>query len=68
MTPEAVHHYRAAAMFQQREVTLEAAFRANPNRFKGNAPRPPKLPIAVWINPPKKETTDKTTTQTSTLN
>jgi putative transposase len=68
MTPEAVHHHRATAMFQQRTVTLEAAFRANPNRFKGNAPRPPKLPIAVWINPPKKEPAEKTTALTSTLN
>ena len=68
MTPAAVHHHHAAAMFQQRAVTLDAAFRANPNRFKGNAPRPPKLPIAAWINPPRKEPAEKTTTQTSTLN
>lgn len=68
MTPEAVHHHLAAAMFQQREATLDAAFRANPKRFKGNPPRPPKLPIAVWINPPKKETADKTAPQNSTLN
>jgi Integrase core domain/NMT1-like family len=68
MLPEAVHYGHAAAMFQQRAVTLDAAFRAHPNRFKGNAPRPPELPIAVWINPPKKETAEKTTTQTSTLN
>ena len=60
MTPEAVHHHLASVMFRQREVTLEAAFNANPKRFKGNAPRPPELPIAVWINPPKKELADKT--------
>jgi len=59
MTPEAVHYGHAQNLFQQRAVTLEAAFLANPNRFKGNVPRPPKLPIAAWINPPKKEPTDK---------
>jgi putative transposase len=53
MTPEAIHYHHAAAIYQQRAITLDAAFRANPNRFKGNAPHPPKLPIAVWINPPK---------------
>ena len=68
MTPEAVHYLRAAAIYQQRAVTLDTAFRANPNRFKGNAPRPPKLPIAAWINPPKKETAEKITTRSSTLN
>jgi putative transposase len=52
MTPEAVHYGRAAALTAQRAVTLDAAFIANPNRFKGIAPRPPVLPTAVWINPP----------------
>ena len=68
MTPEAVHHHLASVIFRQREITLETAFNANPKRFKGNAPRPPALPTAVWINPPKKETADKITMQTSTLN
>jgi len=30
----------------------EAAFEANPNRFKGQAPKPQRPPDAVWINPP----------------
>jgi putative transposase len=68
MTPAAVHHGNAPAIFQQRAATLEAAFHAHPNRFKGNAPHPPRLPVAAWINPPKKELAEKTTTQTSTLN
>ena len=68
MTPEVVHHDIATVMFRQRELTLEAAFNAHPKRFKGNVPRPPELPTAVWINPPKKETADKITMQTSTLN
>ena len=53
MSPETVHYGRAAALTQQRAATLEAAFIAHPQRFKGTLPTPPKLPDAVWINPPK---------------
>jgi len=53
MTPETVHYGRAAELTQQRSATLEIAFLANPNRFKGNAPRPPVVPVAAWINPPQ---------------
>lgn len=56
MTPEAVHYGQAQALFKQREQTLATAFAANPNRFKGKTPQPPKLPAAAWINQPKKET------------
>jgi len=55
MTPAAVHHGQAQALFRQRVKTLDAAFAANPIRFKRNCPQPPKLPVAAWINPPKKE-------------
>lgn len=68
MTPAAVHHGNAPAILQQRAATLEAAFHAHPNRFKGNAPHPPRLPVAAWINPPKRELAEKTTIQNSTLN
>jgi len=54
MTPAAVHYGQAQEMFTLRAHTLDAAFMANPKRFKGNCPQPPKLPVA-WINPPKKE-------------
>ena len=47
MTPAAVHYGQAKALFKQRADTLDAAFTANPNRFKGNSPQPPKLPIAA---------------------
>jgi len=57
MTPEAVHHGTAATLTQQRANTLSEAFAANPIRFKGIAPKPPELPAAAWINPPKKEPT-----------
>jgi putative transposase len=57
MTPEAVHYGTAIALTERRAVTLDAAFAANPNRFKGLAPKPPQLPTAAWINPPKKDHT-----------
>jgi putative transposase len=54
MAPAAVHDGTAAAMTAQRAVTLDSAFVAHPLRFKGIAPKPPALPSAAWINPPKK--------------
>ena len=55
MTPAAVHHGQAQAWFEQRARTLDVVFMANPKRFKRNCPQPPSLPVAAWINPPKKE-------------
>jgi putative transposase len=66
MTPHAVHHGQANALFKQRADTLNAAFVAHPNRFKGNCPQPPTLPIAAWINPPKRTNLDAN--DVSTLN
>ena len=68
MTPETVHYGRAQTLFEQRADTLNSAFLANPKRFKGRVPRPPKLPTAVWINPPKEETTNNPPLKPSTLN
>jgi transposase InsO family protein len=68
MTPHAVHHGEAAAMHLQRAETLNAAFLAHPRRFRRIAPRPPALPTAAWINPPKKEITPPTLNTVCTLN
>ena len=68
MTPESVHYGHAQAMFRQRADILNVAFLAHPNRFKGNAPQPPQLPTAAWINPPKKETPTTTKPNPWTLN
>jgi len=67
MTPESVHYGRAQALFQQRAETLNVAFLANPTRFKGRSPQPPKLPTAAWINPPKQETASTKTPNPSTV-
>jgi len=54
--------------YSQRAETLNTAFQVNPKRFKGIAPKPPKLPDAAWINPPKKENVAGNTDHSSTLN
>jgi putative transposase len=55
MTPQAIHYGTATALQQHRMHTLQTAFLANPQRFKGNVPVPPALPTAAWINPPPKQ-------------
>jgi putative transposase len=68
MTPEAVHFGTAAALTQRRCVTLDAAFAAHPNRFKGRLPKPPELPTAVWINPPPTDAPATPATPACSLN
>jgi putative transposase len=53
MTPENVHYGMAQEVYANRVQVLETAFGLNPNRFKGNIPRPPALPKAAWINKPQ---------------
>lgn len=55
MPPEAVHSGRAEALHDARSRVLAAAYEARPERFLRGLPRPPALPTAAWINPPKKE-------------
>ena len=52
-TPHEVHHGLAAARREQRALVLRAAYAATPERFVRQAPTPPTLPTAVWINPPR---------------
>lgn len=54
MTPECVHYGLATELTRKRSITLDAAFLANPKRFKHVAPLPPEVPLAAWINPPKR--------------
>lgn len=51
-TPAQVHFGQAHEAYAQRTAVLEDAFSANPQRFKGRAPKPLALPEAVWINKP----------------
>ncbi|MBI2741273.1 MAG: transposase [Rhodospirillales bacterium] len=49
MTSHSVYHGQAdaIAVLVARQSALDAAFRRNPNRFKGKIPRPLALPEAV---------------------
>ena len=55
MTPAAVHDGRASTVRHARQRVLRAAYVAHPERFVRKPPQPPRLPHAVWINPPKKQ-------------
>lgn len=68
MTPHSVHFGTAQSIQATRQATLDGAFLAHPNRFKGKCPQPHALPTAVWINPPEKDSTNLHKPQPNTLN
>lgn len=68
MPPEAMHYGGVKALTQQRTSTLQAAFLANPRRFKGIEPQPPAVPTAAWINPPKETAATTPITSVCSLN
>ena len=51
-----MHYGTAGEVRAQRAETLEAAYAANPIRFRHRRPKPPKLPTVAWINEPIEET------------
>lgn len=53
MTPDQIHFGQAEAIHTARQATLDAAYQGTPERFVRKPPQPPKIPTAVWINPPK---------------
>jgi len=52
LTPADVHYGRAEEKLAQRQVVLLRAYDAHPERFVNGPPTMPKMPKAVWINPP----------------
>lgn len=54
-TPASVHYGTAAEVRAKRAQTLDAAYIANPGRFRHRRPSPPKLPTVAWINKPTTE-------------
>lgn len=54
-TAASVHYGTAPEVRAQRAVTLNAAYAANPGRFRHRRPEPPKLPTVAWINEPSRE-------------
>ena len=55
LTPDMAHYGMADEVIAKRQKTLDNAYEKHPERFVKNRPKHPKLPKAVWINPPKKE-------------
>jgi putative transposase len=53
LTPEMVHRGRGEQVRAARQAVLAEAYATHPERFVRKHPEPPKLPTAVWINPPK---------------
>ena len=53
LTPDAVHHGRGHDVLAARQDVLNAAYATHPERFVNGPPTAPKLPAAVWINPPE---------------
>ena len=58
-TPASVHYGTADEVRSQRAATLDAAYAANPTRFRHRRPQPPRLPAIAWINEPAEETEQK---------
>ena len=56
LAPEVVHYDQAQEAYDARAQVLASAYAAHPERFVRQAPRPPQLPTAAWINPPKPTT------------
>ena len=54
-TPASVHYGTANEVRAQRAATLDAAYAANPARFRHRPPAPPKLPTVAWINEPNQQ-------------
>lgn len=52
LTPATVHYGQAVETIAARQEVLLAAYEAHPERFVRGTPKPPALPVAVWINPP----------------
>lgn len=53
-TPADVHHGRAPAVRAKRQIVLDSAYNAHPERFR-RRPVAPRIPEATWINRPEEE-------------
>jgi putative transposase len=54
LTPAMVHYGQAGEVFQKRQLVLDAAYLAHPERFVRWPPKPLSIPKEVWINKPNK--------------
>lgn len=61
MTPATVHYGLAEQCTNRRQEILSNAFDAHPERFVKGAPKVLQVPQEAWINPPKRDNQDATT-------
>jgi len=54
LTPTMVHYGQAHQIIARRQLVLQAAYAAHPERFVNKPPTPQPAPTQVWINPPSK--------------
>ena len=52
LTPAVVHFGETQAVLAHRQVGLDTAYQAHPDRFVRRPPKPTSLPSEVWINKP----------------
>ena len=52
LTPQMVHYGSASEVVRYRQLVLEQAYQAHPERFVNGQPSHPAIPQAAWINPP----------------
>ena len=64
-TPASVHDGTWAHLQAGRAATLQAAYLAHPERFRGRCPQPKTLPVKVWINEPPATIETSTPPQTA---
>ena len=57
LTPAAVHYGQASEIMGRRQVVLDAAYQAHPERFVRSAPKLLAIPKEVWINKPPENKT-----------
>jgi putative transposase len=57
LTPSMVHYGQAGAVIERRQVVLDAAYQAHPERFVRSAPKSLGVPQEVWINKPSENKT-----------
>jgi putative transposase len=53
MTPAMVHYGLAPVIRENRQLVLDTAYSAHPERFVRRPPTPLPLPKEVWINKPQ---------------
>jgi len=61
LSPHVLHHGLADQVLEYRRLVLNAAHRANPERFVSGPPTPASPPAEVFINPPTPPETNITT-------